>query len=191
MLFVFQDCTHLQKSCPCQNDKEFCPCGVGGTCTRDFCSSQECTRIHLTECKCPYLENEYHCHTCCLFENECLDSVLVTEKMLSKNKTLLNELFKKNRSTKPVFTFYGHFQDFYHEKNKFYLFFRRVPEDSFCLLHGEIGFCKRGNVCFVNRRKIIYPNLKGIIPDNESSKLIADFQLFYLCIFVNYFGNIF
>ncbi|KAJ8985940.1 hypothetical protein NQ317_010697, partial [Molorchus minor] len=84
------DCKSLAGSCPCQGNSDTCLCEINGKCTADTCSSQECTRISLKECECPFTNNK--CRTCCSYDGYCLPSIDLTEKMIEKEKSLITKL---------------------------------------------------------------------------------------------------
>ncbi|KAJ8925769.1 hypothetical protein NQ315_009617 [Exocentrus adspersus] len=173
-------CNNFDQICPCE-ESEPCKCGVGGECTENnTCSSEECTRIALSECDCPFNNKHKKCVTCCWFQDYCLPSVNASEYVINNNASLIATLLQSignvtRRSEK--FGYYKLFCDTNNSNNSFCaeLYFRETNPGEYCLKNGQVGVCSKKLQCVLHRPKQVFPSLH-IYDENSSHKPLSLFR---------------
>lgn len=132
-------------------------CGINGSCTKNICSHQECTRLNLLECECPYKSQQHNCEICCEYMNKCWPASTITTKIIQTNVsafTILKHFQVSDKSRKLY-----HKEVFCQDAECITVYFRKFSINEYCLLHGQVGKCVPPNVCIIPKRKRCYPNI--------------------------------
>lgn len=186
--FNFQDCRDFEKNCPCQKS-EMCTCGVGGECTGNICSSQECTKVFLTECECPANVTQNKCRTCCLYNGSCVPSVIASEKVIEKNGLLIMSVKLFGGLNKRKDNKFGYYKKLCHKSLCAELYFWETKPGGFCVIHGKVGKCNKHLKCGIPDNLQIFPslNVKASLSVPFYSPKIFDLFIIFVCVICHTF----